>query len=224
MTAGEPTVIEQAAALLAQKQEEPQPPLMAVGLNREAWLTALVEKLRLHFADSGYPLGEHIYISAGWPAKGALSNKNRRIGECWASSASADGNPHIFISPILDNVPEIAETVVHELGHAVLPPGTKHGPGFKKFQQAIGLEGKPTSDHAGLDLAIRLKEITDSLGPYPHSKLSYTGKEKVQTTRMLKLTCPEHSDYILRASKKVIDQGLPMCGVEECDKRMEEAA
>lgn len=210
--------------ILEQQNEKPQLAVSPVGLNREAWLTQLVERLRPLFEDKGYTVPETVHVSVGWPSKGALSRKKRVIGQCWYPTASADQNPHIFISPVLEQALDVAATVVHELGHAVLPEGVKHGPGFVKFMKLVGLEGKPTATHAGEQLAGYLRDLLAQLGPYPHAALSATEKEKPQTTRMLKLMCPQHEDYIVRASRKVIDLGLPICGVEECEEKMEEVA
>lgn len=205
--------------------KEPTPSIMMAGLNREAWLEALVEKLRLHFADSGYPLGEKVHISVGFPSKMGLSRKKRRIGECWSPGGSQK-EPHIFISPLIEDGLTVGGVVVHELGHAVLPPKTKHGPAFQKFMKAIGLEGKPTATIASEDLNLRLQALIEEIGPYPHAPLDPGAfeEEKPQTTRMLKLACPEHEDYIVRASRKVIELGEPICGIEACGKVMEEAA
>lgn len=187
-------------------------PVYAGGLNREAWLTAFAEKLRPMFTEVELELPEEIYISVGFPSKAALGRKTRRIGEHWHGASSEDGKPHIFISPLLSEA-EATETLVHELVHAALPSGVKHGPAFKRAMGKVGLVGKPTADHAGEELRERLKGISQQLGPYPHAGLRPRLEDKKQTTRMLKVTCPVHEDYIVRASRKVIEAGLPVCGM-----------
>jgi hypothetical protein len=209
-----------AAALMETPTESP--PVRLATLNREAWLEALTEKLRPYFEDAGLPLPEEMYVAPGFPSKGAMARKLRRIGEHWQGRASADGKPHIFISPVLKTDMEVGETLVHELVHAALPAGTKHGPRFRSAMQRVGLVGKPTATSAGEELQIRLQQIFAQLGPYPHSALTAWAPEKKQTTRMRKVACEKHPDYIVRASKKTIDQGLPPCGL--CWKEFTEAA
>lgn len=189
-------------------------------LNREDWLTRLVEDLRPWIQTVGYGIPE-VKISCGWPSTRALSTKRRRIAECWNYKASEDGLPQIFVSPVLSLPLEVAETVVHELGHAALPDAGHKGP-FRAFMRATGLTGKPTATIAGPALADRLVEITSTLGAYPNGRLDKLQRpEKKQSTRMHKLICEnpeEHKEpYILRGSKKAIELGLPLC---PCGKEM----
>jgi len=187
-------------------------------MNREAWLSQLVDRLRPWFAAQGlaYPVGTR--ISVGWPSAGGLGKSKRVVGQCWAATTSADGNPHIFISPLLPQT-EALTTVVHELVHAAGYKG--HGKAFAVANAKVGMAGKPTSSiEAGPELAAELERLATELGPYPHAVLTPTTKDKVQTTRLLKLTCMTHPEYILRASRKVIDLGLPGCGL--CYREMQQ--
>jgi hypothetical protein len=90
--------------------------------NREAWLHAAVDLMRPLFHAKGKPIPETVQVSTGWPSKSALSNKSRRIGECWDASAASDKQPHIFISPILDNEKScrVLDVLHHELIHAAV--------------------------------------------------------------------------------------------------------
>jgi hypothetical protein len=183
---------------------------------REEWLLSLTDSLRPYFTQAGYTIPDSLYVSCGWPSTRALSTKKRRIGECWAHNATADGIHQIFISPVLADPLEVAETLVHELGHAAVGVDAKHGPVFKSFCKSIGLSGKPTATFAGPALVDLLKALVEPLGAYPNSRLDKVqGPEKKQTTRMLKLQCPavdNHAEpYILRGSRKSISEGLPVC-------------
>jgi hypothetical protein len=191
-----------------------KPQVLLSGLNREAWLHAMTEKLREMFSNAELPLPEEMHISVGFPSRGATGKKKRRIGEHWNGASSDDGKPHIFISPLLKTIKEVGETLVHELVHAALPTGTKHGPAFKAAMLKVGLTGKPTETEAGHELEAKLLEIAEQLGEYPHGGLNAHSLEgKKQTTRMVKVTCPEHPDFVIRASRKVIAMGLPACGM-----------
>jgi hypothetical protein len=90
---------------------------------REAWLNAVVAHFKPDFAGYGYPLPERLRVTCGWPSKGALALKARRIGECWHPKASEDGAVEVFISPVLADPIEVGHVLVHELCHAAAIPG-----------------------------------------------------------------------------------------------------
>lgn len=187
----------------------------AEAVNRERWLNELVKRLEPIISNHGKKMTK-FRISCGFPVtKGRPSAKNaHRIGECWVADASADGTHEIFISPTLDDPAEISHVALHEMIHAVLPPGTGHKAPFAKLAKAVGLEGRPTSTTPGESLASELKEITDKitedLGPYPHAKLDARSGKK-QTTRLLKVQCPV-CGYIARVTRTWLDEaGTPVC-------------
>jgi hypothetical protein len=193
-------------------------------LNREAWLEAVAEKLRGYFFEVGQPLppADKLAYATGFPSKGGRGKAKRRIGECWSGVCTPDGTIHILISPVLADPIEVAATLVHELVHAAIGNEQGHGPAFKAVMKVVGLEGKPTATHAGDALKERLAAIVESVGPYPHQPLSFADPTKQpDKARMLKLVCPEHRDYIVRASRKVIDSAPPRCGM--CGEEMEAA-
>jgi hypothetical protein len=172
---------------------------------RESWLLALVEGLRDFFADHELTIPS-VHVSCSW----ASQAPRKTLGQCFHGKAAKDGARNLFITPSTDNAFEVAEIVAHELAHACLPDGTAHKGPFVKAIRRIGLEGKPTSTHAGPDLAKRLNTVLEDLGDYPHSAVSLTDQEKKQGTRLLKLQCPG-CGYIVRATAKWIDTGLPTC-------------
>jgi hypothetical protein len=137
------------------------------------------------------------------------------LGQCWQAAAAADAVPQIFITPLTGDALEAAGTLMHELLHAALPSGSGHKKPFIEGMKAIGLEGKPK--HAGPNAASldMLKQMVQEIGEYPHVQLTPETGTKKQSTRLRKLTCPanEHhsEDYIVRASKKMIEIGIPTC-------------
>jgi hypothetical protein len=172
---------------------------------REAWLVAMTEALRPTFEDAGFTVPA-VRVSCSWPSR----QIRKRIGECWTSKASKDGSRQIFITPILDAGFVVAEVLVHELIHAVLPDESKHGKDFRQGMKKLGLDGKPTSTHAGPELTERLHALCLEVGDYPHSALSLKDPGvKKQGTRMLKLTCV--CGYTVRTTAKWIEVGLPTC-------------
>lgn len=185
-------------------------------MNREAWLQEAVSSLRPVFLGAGYTIPD-LQVSVGWPSSGGLARKRKTIGECWFGTMSADGKPHIFISPLLDEVIEptgVLATLVHEICHVAAGPDAKHGLQFVKVMKKLGLEGKPTSTVAGADLLERFKQMAASFGEFPHARISPKKSPATQTTRMHKCECAA-CGYVARVSKKWLDFGPPGCAVQE---------
>ena len=186
---------------------------------REDWLEHMIDKLRPDFQRINYPLPQKIRVSCGFPSKGALANKSRRIGECWGVESSEDKSFQVFISPVLREGVEVGATLVHELVHTAVGIECKHRKPFTTAAKAIGLEGKATATVAGSALIERLKELIAELGEYPHARLVASKKPKTQSTRMLKVTCKECGCVVRMTRKWLDDAGLPTCG---CGGKMAE--
>jgi hypothetical protein len=193
---------------------------------REGWLVEAIQELHGEFLRS-YTLPK-IRVACGFPAVQARSPRGR-IGECHFGGCR-DGALNIMIHPrlegVLDSMPGTVDgqgvlpTLLHELGHAVLPAGVGHKAPFAKLAKAVGLEGKPKETYAtGEEIRERLQAIADKLGPYPHASLNADGGKK-QTTRLLKVYCPNDecphidekgSPYVARVTRTRVDQGLTTC-------------
>ena len=187
-------------------------------MTREEWLLKAVNLLAPYFKRTTSLDVPDVRVSVGWPGGGS---RRTRIGECWSGSCATDGLAQIFISPVLHEPVKVLGTLAHELVHATV--GTKHGHKgeFRKVAKAIGLTGKMTATTVGDDLLPVLEGIAETLGEYPHAALSLTdaGRKK-QTTRMLKVWCP-NSEYTVRMTRKWLDEwGAPTCPC--CNMTMEE--
>jgi hypothetical protein len=188
-------------------------------MTREEWLQRGVERLRTRFTDAGHPLPTTIHVSIGFPSRGALKGTRRTVvGQCWGSKdgndASADKAPHIFISPLHDSGVKVLDTLAHELAHAASPKGAKHGAKFVRVCNAVGLtNGKPTHVCAGPELLAELERLNADLGTFPHAALDASAMPKGQTTRLLKVCCPE-CDYTVRVTRAWLDQGAPICPLD----------
>jgi hypothetical protein len=156
---------------------------------REAWLIKAIVELKAGvFKHSQVP---DVKVSVGLP-----KGKSTAIGQHWSPEASDDKRGSIFISPVLDKADHVLATLAHELVHSVVGNHAGHGPAFRKIAKAIGLTGKMRATVAGPDLILELNKITEKIGAYPHSKLNLNnGPSKKQTTRMIKMQCPE-CEYI----------------------------
>ena len=174
-------------------------------VTREEWLNKLVHKLRPRY---GVELPESVHVSVGFPSSGIRS---KVIGECWNKKCSADEAPQVFIHPKLSDAVEVAAVVVHELIHACRPDA-KHGPEFKSLALQLGLAGKMRATVAGDELKADLAALVEKIGPYPHPAL--TGRSssapKKQTTRMIKVGCPD-CGYSVRTTEKWLQVGMPQC-------------
>lgn len=213
---------------------------MANTITREQWLESAVDKLRPIFRQvqirdgkaefkPGYTKGielPRVRVSVGWPSRGGLKNTGKVIGQCWASQVAADGVHQIFVSPTLggDTLQERVDLVgvlAHELIHAWDDCKSGHKGAFSRVARALGLEGRMTATTVGPELRERIVAILDELGPYPHSRLNVSDPSvKRQSTRMLKVQCP-NDGYTLRTTAKWLDSlGTPVC---PCGTKMEEA-
>ena len=180
-------------------------------MTREEWLNKMVSRLKPRFEAQSATIPALLRVSIGFPSRGALSSKHRRIGECWNAEASSDEHHEIFLSPLLD-LSETCSTLMHELVHACLPPKTKHGPAFKRLGEAVGLTGRPSSMSAGPTLAEELARMAIEIGPWPASCLNITSFPKTQGTRLIKVECASGSGYCARVTRKWIDKvGTPIC-------------
>ncbi len=183
---------------------------------REQWLTRGAELLNADvFTPAGMGIAEGIRVSVGWPGGGS---RNSRIGECWSPSVSGDQTTEMFISPSIDDPIRVLDILAHEMIHAIVGNDCGHKGPFKQLATKIGLEGKMTDTTAGDDLKAKLQTIADKIGEYPHSALdpSDSGRKK-QSTRLLKIECPECGNIARQSTTAYMERGL-ICGL--CEVRM----
>src|SRR3954470_1817834 len=101
-------------------------------LTRELWLERAVLALQPLFAEHDITLPA-VRVSVGWPSRGGTGTTKRVIGQCWKGMVAADGVQQIFLSPVLDDVSKVLETLVHELIHAVDDCESGHRGAFAKM-------------------------------------------------------------------------------------------
>lgn len=181
---------------------------------REEWLNAAVNTIGDWFKELDVTLPT-IRVSCGWSKR-----SGKGIGWCWKSEASSDGTNEILISPEVDDPVRVLATLVHEAIHASDNGKSKHSGYFKTIAENVGLTGKMTATVAGEDLEPRLIKLADQLGPYPHAAINPSADtgDKKQTTRMLKVVCPEDG-YTVRTTRKWLEVGVPKC---PCGLEMED--
>ena len=181
---------------------------------REQWLLAAIEKLRPIFEGAELVIPRKLKVSCSFPGRG---NRRKTIGECW-KPVENDAFIHVLISPVLldeATTDGVLETLTHELIHACLPHGSKHGKVFNQAMKKIGLEPPSRSTTAGPELVVFFQEIVKEIGPYPHRQVTLPerGSGKVQKCRMFKVACPQ-CDYVVRVARKHLEEkGAPICPV-----------
>ena len=185
--------------------------------SREDWLQQAAAQLRGVFEQEGYEVPA-VRAGVGFPSTG---RKSSRIGECWGSSASADGVCEVTIAITRADPVDVLGILAHELCHAAVGVQAQHGPVFKRCALAIGLEGKMRATTVGAALGARLARLAEDLGPYPHAQLNPAmSLRKVQRTRMIKAQCRE-CEYTVRLSQKWIEVAVPTCPNPECEQQSE---
>jgi Protein of unknown function DUF45 len=179
---------------------------------REQWLTAAVDALRPQFDLIGKPLPLAIRVTCGFPLH---ARRSKAIGQCWASTASADKTIEIMISPVLAQPLAVLEVLVHELCHAT-DGAMNHGLAFQKTALDMALMACGTGKQAWKStkgnplFGPRNSVILAGLGDYAHAELVPGSETKTQPTRMLKLCCPS-CGYTVRTTAKWVAAGLPTC-------------
>lgn len=182
-------------------------------MTREEWLTKLSRSFNPWFTQSTKGMGvpDNLKVSCGWPSRGATSESNRSLGQCWSDEASTTRTHEIFISPWLDKANEVGATLAHEIIHAIVGHEEKHGGQFKVVAKQIGLVGKMTHTETGPALQAEIERLVANLGPYPHGQINtMVTTTKKQSTRMVKCTCKE-CGYTIRVAKSWIVKGVPLC-------------
>jgi len=186
---------------------------------RESWLRSASNELRPYFESVGYTLPNNIRFAIAFPSTG---RRGARIGECWHSDTSEDGNFEIIIRSDQADPLDVLGVLVHELVHVVVPIDAGHGKPYRDAALKIGLTGKMRQAMPGPLLHDRLKELAAQLGPLPHARLNIdrgrdnkgpADRPKKQGTRMLKAECADEScSFVVRvASTPAREIGPPHC-------------
>jgi hypothetical protein len=180
--------------------------------NRETWLNKAVDAMRTEIFEPAYGIiPAKVRVAIAFPSTG---RKGKRIGECWSDRASSDGTFEIMLRPDMDDPIMLLATLAHELVHATVGLKANHGKMFKRLALDVGLEGKMTATVPGEAFRIYAAGLAEGLGPLPHARLNFKGETtapKKQTTRQLKVSCPD-CGYLARVTRKwLVDMGPPIC-------------
>lgn len=180
-------------------------------MNREQWLTEVAERLLPYYRRKGY-YPKQFRLTCGWPCRGALASRRRRLGECHSGTTSRGGISEVFISPLVDDGIEVAGIVAHELIHVALGTKEGHGGKFRQAMRHLGLVGKPTSAEPGKELKERIAEWTKDLGTYPHQALQPAARRVAKPGADVRLVCGECGCRVSMSRKWYEEAGTPTCG------------
>ena len=164
-------------------------------VDRETWLNAAAVLMQASvFTDAAISpeAWERVKyrITCGFPLgyRGSRGAKQITLGQAFDPSISADGTYEVCVNPIMDEPADVLAVLAHELVHVHCGVECGHRGAFRRVAVAIGLTGKMTATVAGDELAKKLADIAEQLGPYPHAKIDPTLRKK-QGTRNLKIVC-----------------------------------
>ena len=190
---------------------------------REKWLMNFIKECMVQiFKPAGIkvPL-KRIKITCGFPPKGGA--RSNAIGVCYPTHKGMPFN-QLFISPSLGkkDIPNLCDTVIHEVIHAVDNCANGHRKAFVEMASACHLEGSAYKGRKNSFRATRLtkkgkaivNKIVKKIGTYPHKE--FVPFWTRDSTRMIKLQCTENHPLepcIARMSRAQIYRGLPFCGV-----------
>jgi hypothetical protein len=175
-------------------------------INREQWLMCAVDHILPIFERAGYSVPA-VKVSVGFPSTGA---KGRHLGQCWSTKSAIDGNNQIFIAPHLQTPFDFLDTLVHELVHAVDDCQSGHGDNFKKIALDVGLKGPMRSAGAGESLKQDLIRIVESLGSFPHGRLSLPIRTMQKSPKRPGAKCAK-CGYEIVMLKRHLPLGSPLC-------------
>lgn len=190
-------------------------------MNREGWLEEMTVLLRPVFEGVGKPLPENIRVSCSFPSTGARSKRvgehHRANGICKNDEGDTERS-EIFITPYEHESIEVAGILLHELCHAALPAGTKHGKPFKELATELGLEGRMTATTVGQKAKELLEPLIEQLGSYPHSEMarSLGGRGTTEQARLVTVRCECCGFRALMERTDYVDNGYRLQCPDEC--------
>lgn len=176
---------------------------------REDWLREVASSMSGWFGDLGFPLPD-FEVRSGFPSVG---RRSANITESWTED---DGASYvIFVRPDRSEEIMVAAALAFQLCRIAVGQQDSHGYLFRHLAISIGLRGKKTESPPGALFKELIKPVLKRAGPMPSPEITPTHKEQKasQTTRLIKVSCPE-CGYVARVARKWLeDVGPPHCPV-----------
>jgi hypothetical protein len=175
------------------------------------------------------PLPDRLRIAIGFPSTG---RRAKATGECWDSTASADGTFEILIRPDLAEADgalalPVAAALAAQLVQAAVGIPAGKGPLYRRVALGIGLTGPTRATEPGPAFVALVAPILEAAGSLPHARLETERKAmeaeqaaegapattapRKQVNRHVKCTCST-CGYVVRTARKWLDEvGSPHC-------------
>jgi len=163
-------------------------------MGRTEWLRRLTRRLSPIFARRSARLPRRIKVYAFMPPL----TRQILAGQCCHAFEAMSGVPEVYVDGLYSGPTWTAETLIHELAHAILGPGFGHGPRFKQLALRMGVGG-PFQDEARPWLQRQLGSVLSGLPPWDHIQRQ-RGREWRGSGRAVS---PESSGITEPRSKKV---------------------
>lgn len=155
-------------------------------ISREKWLMRAATAMRAWFETEGFELPD-VHVSVGFT--GSACQLDRVLGACWQAQYSKDGKNHIFISPVVDDVPwgphGVLGVLLHELCHAASgKPG--HGKDFSSIAKRMGLcPPWRVTPSMTQERQLEVEMLATRLGQWNHAPLDVKSVPKRKRTAVL---------------------------------------
>lgn len=121
----------------------------------------------------------------------------------------------MFISPLLAEPIQVADTLVHEMTHVAAGIKAAHGEGFLRVARHVGLtRGRPTSASMGDALKAKVQTLMADMPAYPHSAMNPVTKQVKRDPSVTTLECA--CGCRITMSVRMLDEhGPPRCACGE---------
>ena len=177
------------------------------GTPREDWLREVASSMSSWFDDLGFPLPS-FEVRSGFTS---IGRRSTNITESWTEDDGASFV--IFVRPDRSEEIDVAAALAFQLCRIAVGQQDSHGFLFRHLAISVGLRGRKTESPPGTLFKELVKPVLKQAGPMPSPEMTPTDKERKpsQTTRLIKVSCPE-CGYVARVARKWLeDVGPPHC-------------
>lgn len=189
------------------KLAEGPPTLRNSTTTREEWLTVVVEAMGAWFAALGHPLPV-LRISEGFPSTG---QRGREVTEAWSDDEGASFT--IVVRPDFTDPARLAAGLAYRMAQIAAGSAADNRRIFRHIAISIGLSGRRVESAPKALFRELVRPVLGAAGPLPPPKatLSSSNSRGKQSSRLLKVSCPQ-CGYVVRVARKwLVDRGPPHC-------------
>lgn len=177
------------------------------GKVREDWLREVASAMKGWFDELGFPLPSFV-VRTGFPAVG---RRSPNITDSWTQDNGV--SYVILVRPDRSEAEDVAAAIAFQMCRIAVGERDQHGYLFRHLAISLGLKGSKHESPPGALFKEITKNILDQAGPLPSPEILQIDTDKApgQTSRMIKVSCPE-CGYVARVSRKwLAEVGPPHC-------------